>query len=331
MMGERRIIPVTPNKRRAPALYELIAPKPRETDDAAAAAAAARAPHAQPAPTPAAPRPAPVAPAPTHTAKPTFAPNTPNAHTPRPAPAPVAVAPTTYTAAQAPIDDEPESDKVLGITPGSRLNIPVGFAFVAMALVIAAVIAAYSLGYSKMEKQVEARKAGELAKQNEGIVDPTATQTGGSATPVIPGINNAGANPSTATQPNRQPSQATKPPAPQPEEPKPTSPRVTVVKSAKDDPRKVGLNYPTVATLPIKEATAAAEFLVSKGYPTILAPSPSDSRLFTVVPLIGLEREGYQKNSEAEARKLRELGRAFKRDQKGATDFNDLFWKKFDR
>ncbi len=312
MMGERRIIPVTPNKRRAPALYELIAPKPRE--DPEAAAPASRTPATPPAPTPA-PAPRPAAPQPR---EPEPAP-APRHVVPQPAPRPVAVAPTTYQPVE---DDEPASDKVLGITPGSRLNIPVGFAFVAIALVIAAVIAAYSLGYNKMEQQAAKEKASELQRQNQGIVDPTATNV-----PTLTSGTDPTAQPTTASA--TRPAPKPQPPAPE-AKPAPAA-KVTVVKSPKEDPRKPGLNYPTVATLPIKEATAAAEYLVSKGYPTILAPSSNDSRLFTVVPLIGLERENYQKSSEAEARKLRDLGRAFKRDQKGATDFNDLFWKKFER
>lgn len=302
MMGERRIIPVTPNKRRAPALYELIAPKPRDGVDAPEPAARA---------TP--PTPTPSQPAPQQTPRPAQ-------QAPATQPRPVAVAPATYDGD----DDEPPSDKVLGITPGSRLNIPVGFAFVGVALVIAAIIAAYSLGFNKSERRTKERDDEQLQLQNQGIVDPTANN--------IPGILGgapAGTNPAgNVAQPPKQ----TNAPKPQPpaEDAKPAV-RVTLVKSSKDDPRKPGFNYPTVATLPIKEATAAAEYLVSKGYPTILAPSSSDTRLFVVVPLIGLERENYQKSSEAEARKLREIGRAFKRDQKGASDFNDLFWKKFDR
>lgn len=305
MMGERRIIPITPNKRRTPALYELITSKANPAVDPAANPAPAP---VQPAPTPSV-RPQPAAPAPQRP-QPTASVR-PQAAAPRP----VAVAPAAFTAA----DEELENERVLGLTPGSRLNIPVGFAFIAMAIVIAAILGAYMLGYNKMQKLAKAEKDREAVQEGSGIIDPTAQPL---RVPNEPAPNRV--QPPTGAP--RQPVSV-----PPPEQPAPAAAKVILVKSPKDDPRKVGLNYPTVATLPIKEATAAAEYLVSKGYPTVVAPSTSDSRLFTVVPLIGLERDGYQKNSETAARSLRELGRAFKRDLKGATDFNDLYWRKFDR
>ena len=306
MMGERRIIPITPNKRRTPALYELITSKAIPADE----------PPAPPAPAPS--QPAPAQPARQQPAAPTPHRPPPTASAPASqaaAPRPVTVAPTAFTAA----DEEPENDRVLGLTPGSRLNIPVGFAFIALAIVIAALLGAYMLGYTKMQKLAQAEKDREAVQEGSGIIDPTAQPL---RVPIDPAPNRVQTPANTPRQPVA---------APPTEQPQPAGARVIFAKSPKEDPRKVGLNYPTVATLPIKEATAAAEYLVSKGHPTVVAPSTSDSRLFTVVPLIGLERDGYQKNSEAAARTLRELGRAFKRDLKGATDFNDLYWKKFDR
>lgn len=368
MMGERRIIPVTPNKRRAPALYELIGNKDRDPPAPPAAPPFAPPSAAQPpaAPSAAAPAPAPVAPprpevaravparpdpgrtAPLEQPRPAHVPAhgvpavTPSIATPRtlePAPArgPMAHAPNapaSPTRAETEEDDAPDT-KVFGITPGSRLNIPVGFAFIAMAVVIAAVLGAYMLGYDKRTKEGRQEQERLAARESGGIVDPTRLPLG-DLTPSEPSRPTPGGVP-TPTRGGTQAPPANAAPGKEPTVPAagagaaPGTPRVIVVKSSKDDPRRDGLNYPTVASLPIKEATAAAEFLVSKGYATALVPSPSDSRLFMVIPMIGVERANYQKASESASKTLRDLGRAFKRDQKGATDFNDLFWKKYER
>ncbi|MBN8645050.1 MAG: hypothetical protein J0L61_07390, partial [Planctomycetes bacterium] len=205
-----------------------------------------------------------------------------------------------------------------GITPGSRLNIPVGFAFIGLAVVIAVVLGAYMLGYNKSEKKFKADQQRQEAQESAGIVDPTA--------PKFSDLEQAAA-PRQASRPDP----VTAPPPTKPAEPEKPAARFVVVKTAKEDPRKDGLNYPTVATLPIKEATATAEYLLSKGYSAALVPARNDNRLFMVIPLVGLDREGYQKNKDSVERTLRDLGRAFKRDQKGAADFNDLFWVKYDK
>lgn len=356
MMGERRIIPVTPNKRRAPALYELIGNKDRDPPEGTQPLAASPVgTGAQRAPTPAVPpsaaavarapaapaRPAPLetarpsAPAPAITAAPTIA--TPRVLEPTPQAAPSRPAPVGS-------EDDEDGTKVFGITPGSRLNIPVGFAFIAMAVVIAAVLGAYMLGYDKRNREARLEEERLAAREGGAIVDPTRLPIDGATDPAprqvtpptsvsarsSPGSGSGAQNPPRGTNTPANPPANTA----NPREPAPTianQPRLIVVKTPKEDPRNDGMNYPTVASLPIKEATAAGEYLVSKGYATALVPSPSDSRLFMVIPLIGVERSNYQKGSEAAARTLRDLGRAFKRDQKGATDFNDLFWMKYDR
>lgn len=290
MMGERRIIPVTPNKRRAPALYELIGNKPPQPTPPPVAAAPSR---AAPATAPAA-RPVPVA-----------------------EPKRPAVAAMERELAGG---DTEDSERVLGITPGSRLNIPVGFAFIGLAVVIAVVLGAYMLGYNKSETKFKADQQRQAAEEGGGIVDPTASP--------FSDLEKSAA----ARQPTRPDPVVTAPPANKPvAEPEKPAAKVYIVKSPKEDPRRDGLNYPTVATLPIKEATATAEYLVSKGYSAALVPARNDNRLFMVMPLVGLDREGYQKNKDSIERTLRDLGRAFKRDLKGAADFNDLFWVKYDK
>lgn len=302
MMGERRIIPVTPNKRKSPALYELIAPKSRPETERPAAAPAAPSSPAAPA-QPAARSPAPAS---------------ASSNIPATRPAPVSVAPREL-AADDPLDQD---EKFLGLSPGSRLNIPIGFAFIGMAVVIAAVIVAYSLGYGTREKELKNDAAKTAANDARGIVDPIADPSPfDSGAPQTPGQPSNG-----VAKPAPRPE-----PAPVKEQPKTAAAKVYIVKGAKDDPRRPGTNYPVVARLPIKESTAAAEFLVSKGVPTAVVPS-SDPRLFLVVPLTGLERGAFGTTArDATEKTLKDIGRAFKREQKGATDFFDLFWDKFER
>lgn len=332
MMGERRIIPVTPNKRRAPALYELIGNKDRDGVQPGA-------PATPPAPVHTAPVKAPSAP---ETTKRPPAAEVARA-TPGPAPLP---ARTSGVASSAPTrvleadtDEDRPGTRVLGITPGSRLNIPVGFAFIAAAVVLAAVLGAYMLGYDKREKEARRELERLAARESGEIVDPTRLPIRGferdatlRQTPQVGSGTQPAQRPgATAARPGPVPAASNLSATNEPGKVGSGGARLHVVKSPKDDPRVPGLNYPTVATLPVREATAAAEFLVSRGYSTAVVPSTSDSRLFMVIPLIGVERSNYQKGSEEAGRVLRDLGRAFKRDHKGATDFNDLFWKKFDR
>jgi len=204
---------------------------------------------------------------------------------------------------------------VLGISPGSRLNLPIGFAFVAMAIVIAVVIGAYALGYSKREKEYKQKQELDAAREPGMVKDPLA----GLMDPSAPAPG-AGAAPPQAPVDTRA--------EPPPEPARQSSAQLYVVKTLKDDPRKAGVNYPTVATLPFKEASAAGQFLVAKGYSVALVPAPRDPKLLMVVPLIGLDRDGFRRDKDSIEKTLKDLGRSYKRDQKGASDFFDLFWVK---
>lgn len=283
MMGERRIIPVTPNKRRSPALYELIA----STQGAEAPAVG------------------------TGTARASSA---------------VSASPAARGAASLRADEPPVAqERVLGLTPGSRLSIPIGFAFTALAVMIGLVLGAYALGYNTMQKKAQAIREQEAAHEARGVIDPTNLPSGLLELPVRrPGATDrSGASGVPIKPPDPESTKTATAPPPAPA-------KLTLVKSTKDDPRKTGMNYPVVATLPIKEATAAGEYLVARGYATVLAPSPRDSRLFMVIPLTPIDRDGFKSRANEQVeRSLKEIGRSFKREARGATDFFDLFWVKY--
>ncbi len=110
-----------------------------------------------------------------------------------------------------------------------------------------------------------------------------------------------------------------------------------------EDPRERGHNYLVVATLFRQDATAAAQFLTDSGVPcVVVAPegkSP-DSLLqdrrsnWLVVARQGFSTEEYKLPSSQTRRadlerRVKQIGRRWKQDKKGSTDFADSFWDKF--
>ena len=297
MMGERRIVPQAPNKRRSPALYELIAGQSR--DDVPGAAAGT--------PTPRTP--------PTSTgvagveAKPSAA----------RVQQPVRVEPAVR---HAPFEDE---DRVLGISPGRVLRVPIGYVFMGVFVVLVALFTTYTIGYKQRDNLAQRDK--ELAAQNETrqIVDPmiqrslppAAVTHPPTATPPV-AAPPTHANTKSITDPTENPAAGSSS----------SAARLTVVEKPADDPRQVGLNYAVVATLPLREATAAGQYLASKGFGVALVPL-SDKKLWQVTPTRGFEGDKYQAaEGKAFEKSIKDLGKAFKRDMKGASDFSDLFWRK---
>ncbi|MBC7771541.1 MAG: hypothetical protein H7210_03495 [Pyrinomonadaceae bacterium] len=112
-----------------------------------------------------------------------------------------------------------------------------------------------------------------------------------------------------------------------------------------DDPRQKGTNYLIVAKLFLKDATAAAQYLTENGVPCVVVPPEGVDSLklqedrrgnWLVVVRSGYASDEFSKPA-AEAqraeimKKVKQLGRRWKEDRKGASSFADSFWDKYGR
>lgn len=198
--------------------------------------------------------------------------------------------------------------------PGRVIAVPVGYFWIGAAAAVLLLIAAYVIGYKQHEREAREALHQESQQQFEGVVDPTNTPAPPVKAPVNPGLI-------TQTPPNQDAlingSRHEL--------------RLVTARTNADDPREPGLNYFIVANLPRAESERAGQFLVSKGVAAMLAPA--DNRGFCqVVALRGFPAGTLdEKECVQYKERLRSIGREYKRDQKGPTDFADLFPKKHRR
>ena len=153
------------------------------------------------------------------------------------------------------------------------------------------------------------------------------------------GVRGSPERPSPTNTPERP---ASNPDAPSatPRNTGPASPPLPVLDA---DPRQIGWNYLTIATLFRQDATAAAQFLTDNGVAcVVVAPegkSPEDllqdrRANWLVVAREGIAPDQY-KTPAAQARRsqlvgeVKKLGKRWKQDQKGSSDFADPYWNKF--
>lgn len=124
--------------------------------------------------------------------------------------------------------------------------------------------------------------------------------------------------------------------------PTPTPPRTpTAMAVFGDDPRELGKNYLIVETLLFDDAMAAAEFLTAAGVPSVVvAPEGSKPEeltkqpraLWQVVVREGFTRDEYRANTSRADQirnSVRQVGRRWKADMKGSSDFSNCYWNKF--
>lgn len=125
----------------------------------------------------------------------------------------------------------------------------------------------------------------------------------------------------------------------------PAPPRSDAAKAALpvygDDPREAGKNYLIIERLMFDDAMAAAEFLTANGVPSVVvAPegtAVSDLQqqpraIWLVVARDGFTRDEFRADS-ARAEEIKNsvirLGRRWKQDHKGSTNFANCYWNKF--
>lgn len=225
-----------------------------------------------------------------------------------------------------------EEERVLGIAPGQVLRLPVGYVIIAGVVAIGLFVGMYAWGFSRGEARAEQRFAnggatvGANTGEGESINDPLnqagagsrgSTRLGGETNTATPG-GNTGAGQQDRTNAGG------------------TGVRTSEVESGlwfinapRDDPRVPGLNYYNVTYLSKAQAEEAARFLVRNGVPAART-TPNSRGLCYVVAMQGFEA-GTLDEPEARAyvRMIKALGRQYKAEEDGPTDFSDMWPQKF--
>lgn len=223
---------------------------------------------------------------------------------------------------RAPVEDpvDPDEDSAFGIKPGRSIRLPVGYLFFAIAGVIALIIAGYMFGYHQRDRVAEQERLRMLTGENpgsggggSGITDPLNSGSSSQRGSNTSGSSNQGGSGST---PQNQTGSRTGSPLT----------NVWFVRDGVSDPRERGRNYFMLATnYPWDEAERAALFLGRNGVGTVVYPSSRSGR-WNLSTRRGFEG-GTFRDSEAQAlvEEIKRLGRQFRSQERGATDFDDLY------
>lgn len=203
---------------------------------------------------------------------------------------------------------------------GARsVRIPIGYLFVAAALALGLSFVGYIVGFSRAEARLEAQRRSEVAKSVDDVVsDPLLADL-----PVNPTLLNGAGGATAATNERPVESNFTAPPR--------TQPAATPASSVPTigDPRQAGMNYYIVAREHAAEAERVAAYLRSNGVDALVVEDSSPPwRL--VVALRGFAPGTLSSDAALEYRsRLHTLGRAWKRDHRGTTDFSDAYAQKY--
>jgi hypothetical protein len=210
---------------------------------------------------------------------------------------------------------------------GARtVRIPIGYVIVAGGLALALAVVAYLIGYSRAEANAESERRRVLQTELD-MVDPLNSPSGALANPQTTqnpptgGGGGGGAAPTqTATRPTQQTSQpgATQTP--------PTGGQ-RQAGGLERDPRVPGLNYWVIARLGPDEARRAAAYLQASGVDVAVVETNSD-KFREVIASTGFEGLSSPEAARLKSRIL-ELGRLYRVQEKGPTDFSDMYARKF--
>lgn len=227
------------------------------------------------------------------------------------------------------LEDEPRQS--------GELRVPMTRVYLAIALVLFLVVAAWAAGHYF---GVQAGRA-EMSRAvgDEPVVPPRQPDAGQPARNPAPLTQpQSGTNPGRPSantgQANTGATPATRPPAP-------GTPWVLTAGGVKAaDPRTPGSNYLQLATLPPDQTQDAIDFLAAKGVRAIGVPVDSGSGAannpsrYTLVSL-GLAVPSGQYSSTLSQRRDHErlvfsIGAEWKRDRRGGSDFSQTHWSRYD-
>lgn len=199
--------------------------------------------------------------------------------------------------------------------------LPLPYVFGGIGVLVAAVAIVATLSFNAGAR----RERSELLPKDDGA-SPPAVET---ITDPMSGGNETVRPP----RPSDTPSTPKTPP------PKTSGPSLPVYG---DDPRVEGKNYLIVETMTFDDAMSAAEFLTANGVPSVVvAPEGADPSklqqqpkggMWQIIAREGFTRDEYRANSQradAIERSVKQIGRRWKDDHKGTTNFSRCYWKKF--
>ena len=204
---------------------------------------------------------------------------------------------------------------------GADDPLPVGYIFLAIGLAIALLFVGYFLGYAVRDREIRAEQSENARADLAGIEDPTLQ--GVEERPGLiddlgePGRRTAGTGASGGGAGDDGGASGERRENP------------LMLDDWMADPRASEMNYFIVATQPPEEANRIASFLADRGLE--VARLPVDNRgLAVVVVLEGFEpgELGSARARELEAR-IKRLGREYKRDAGGGTDFDSAYPSKY--
>ncbi len=213
-----------------------------------------------------------------------------------PAPAPRAVEP---------LHSDSGGEAGSWLSPGRVIRVPAGYLFFAAAGVVLIFVLGWTLGHRQATAHAQRAEAARQAEQWP-VSDPLLAEA-----PLNPGLIAANTSPQADSGSSRKAAAPGRAPASAP--------------TAGGDPRVSGLNYYIVARYDAPTAERAAEFLTRHGLAAGAFPD-NNPRLYLVVVLRGFP--GGELDS-AEARQVRQeiarLGRLWKGEERGPSDFSDAY------
>lgn len=249
-----------------------------------------------------------------------------------------------------PADEADDRGPILG--PGRAIRMPVGYFFFVAAAVIAVGVGGYLLGYQHRDAEHEEARRGAVPEPLLPITDPLnepGVGVGGiagvdQARPNRPGSNAGGsvqgsaAGDARASGAGRPGTAAGTANTGDPARPGIVGgpgvrdgvgfPGVTVVSRETPDPRERGLNYAVIASLGEERALLAARYLAGRGVEVVVVPGQNGR--FDIVSRAGFAGGAYKERAGRSLEtRIREIGRAFRQEHGGPTDFSDMWWKRF--
>ncbi len=213
------------------------------------------------------------------------------------------------------------------------MAIPTTFVYAAGAIVLVAVIVAWSAGVRFGESRAERQYYNSLEQAT--IADPTLTNPNTSTPP--PPVSGA-RNTANASPPSGTATSAGAPP------PAPVARGVRVLLAggpATGDPRQPGNNYLHLASaVSPDQAQQAVNYLASRGFTAAAIPTvdrrgrPSNDSgsydLFSLLPIPSAEYSARRSERESHQRLARNLGRDWLARPEGNINFDSTQWRKFD-
>ncbi len=212
-----------------------------------------------------------------------------------------------------PVEDEGRWDSEL--FSGRRLSISMSALGLVGAVAVGLLAITWTVGYKAGEAR-QARLDGALLRtgDSQAVVDPMNTPD--LVPPPAPGGAQGNSNTGAAAKPDADGAVGV-------------------------DPRQRGYNYLIAATLPLKDAQAAARFLTVNGVGAAVvtpegvdpvAGAANNRSLWLVIVSEGISPEEYRRSDDQRAslvNTVKQLGRRWRSEQRGSADFAQCYWKKF--